>query len=263
MDINKIKGHWYASIYDQQENQTDDIDLLLSILSDDKNGFADKRILEVCCGGGRILVPLAKAGYDVVGFDMDDDMMSMIPEKIGGMTNIRFYQADALKSDWGKDYDVVILAGNIMINIETDGDYKEAQQQFIRKAADALKVNGHSYVDFNLLAHPENFFNASSERIHFEGYDNRGVYGRCIGCGGTYDAKTQMTDGKGRIEITLQNGETFSFVKKSVKYIPTLTQVHEWLTMSGFVIKQEYGDFNKNPISETTNRAIIYARKER
>lgn len=53
------------------------------------------------------------------------------------MTNIKFYKADALKSDWGKAYDVIFLAGNIMINIETDEDYKETQQLFIHKAANA------------------------------------------------------------------------------------------------------------------------------
>lgn len=31
-----------------------------------------KNILEVACGGGRILVPLAQAGYKMTGFDFDE-----------------------------------------------------------------------------------------------------------------------------------------------------------------------------------------------
>ena len=167
MDINKIKSHWYAYLYDKQENQTYDVELMLQILGD-----KPKEILEVCCGGGRILVPLAKAGHNVVGFDMDEDMMSQIPRKITGLSNIKFYRADAIHSDWGSDYDVVVLAGNIMINIETDMDYKEAQKLFIKKAADALKVGGYIYLDFDLHAHPEKIFNSIRERVHFEGTDD-------------------------------------------------------------------------------------------
>lgn len=256
MDINKIKNHWYASIYDQQENQTCDVDLMLSILGD-----KPKNILEVCCGSGRILVPLAKAGHNVVGFDMDEDMMSMIPEKIRGLQNIQFYKADAIASDWGHDYDTVVLAGNIMINIISDMDYSKAQQLFIQKAAGALKMGGYIYLDFDLLAHPEHFFNSTSERVHFDGTDDTGVYGRYIGCGGSYDIETQMTRGKSRTEITLPNGETHVFEKKSEKHIPTLQNVHDWLVNNEFAIEQEYGDYAKNAISETTHRAIIYARK--
>lgn len=256
MDINKIKSHWYAYIYDEQENQTYDVELMLQILGD-----KPKKVLEVCCGGGRILVPLAKAGHNVAGFDIDEDMLSRIPEKINGLSNIKFYKADAIHSDWGSDYDVVVLAGNIMINIVADMDYKEAQKLFIKKAYDALKVGGYIYLDFDLHAHPEKVFNCTRERVHFEGMDDTGVYGRYIGCRGSYDIETQMTSGKSRTEITLPNGKTYIFEKKSAKHIPTRQNVHDWLDSNGFVIEQEYGDYSKNSISETTYRAIIYARK--
>jgi SAM-dependent methyltransferase len=251
-----LRSYWYAHIYDSQENQTDDIALLLSVL-----GNKPRNILEVCCGTGRILVPLAKAGHTVNGFDMDEDMMSMIPGKIRGLKNISFYKADALKDDWGKDYDVIVMAGNIMINIETPGNYKEAQQLFIKKAAAALKTGGYLYLDFDLHAHPEEIFNRSSERVFFDGYDDTGVYGRYIGCGGTFDLITQMTDGKSRTEITSKTGEKYSFEKISRKHIPTLANVHDWLSENTFIVEEEYGSFTREPISENTHRAIIYARK--
>ncbi|MDR1540099.1 MAG: hypothetical protein LBU32_19285 [Clostridiales bacterium] len=46
--------------------------------------------------------------------------------------NINCYQADAINANWGTGYDVVVMAGNILINIETELDYAEAQQAFIR-----------------------------------------------------------------------------------------------------------------------------------
>lgn len=254
--INQIKNHWYAYIYDQQEDQTDDIECMLSVI-----GSESVKILEVCCGTGRILVPLARAGYDVTGFDMDEDMMSMIPSKAVNVPNLRFYKADAVTDDWGSGYDVVVLAGNIMINIVTSGDYMEAQQLFIRKAAGALKSGGYAYLCFDLRAHPEKVFNSIGEQVYFEGVDDAGVYGRYIGCGGTFNRETRMTTGKRRTEITLPNGEKHIFENPSVKHIPTLEQVHGWLCDAGFTVEQEYGSFSRDPISEATHRAVIYAKK--
>ncbi|MEG0766794.1 MAG: GNAT family N-acetyltransferase, partial [Clostridia bacterium] len=61
-DMESIRRHWYAYAYDQLENQTDDVTCMLKLL-----GNAPKQLLEVCCGGGRFLVPLAKTGHTVTG----------------------------------------------------------------------------------------------------------------------------------------------------------------------------------------------------
>ena len=112
----------------------EDVACLLSLV-----GAEPKRILEVACGGGRICVPLAQAGHAVMGFDMDGAMLERAKRKAGSTRNLTLYQADALKEGWGKDFDVVVLAGNLLVNIETDGDYQHAQRLFIRKAADCLR----------------------------------------------------------------------------------------------------------------------------
>lgn len=45
------------------------------------------------------------------------------------------------------------------------------------------------------------------------------------------------------------------------KHIPTLEQVHKWLTESGFKVVNEFGDYNRKPINENTYRAIIWSEK--
>ncbi|MCL2519206.1 MAG: class I SAM-dependent methyltransferase, partial [Oscillospiraceae bacterium] len=59
-----IISKWVADMYDQKVTETNDVEFLLSVI-----GQESKKILEVCCGSGRILVPLARAGHDVTGFD--------------------------------------------------------------------------------------------------------------------------------------------------------------------------------------------------
>jgi hypothetical protein len=178
-----------------------------------------------------------------------------------GISNLNAYRADALNIEWGNNFDVVVLAGNIMINIETNNDYKESQKQFIKKANMALKQNGYLYLDFELYSEPENVFNNKTERTIFEGYDDKGIYGRCIIWDGEYNKKTQIYTGKNRIEITLINGAKHIINGHAKEYIPTLDDIKEWLSENNFNIEQIYGNYKMDPISENTNRGIIYAKK--
>lgn len=251
-----VINRWYADLYDQEEIQIDDINFMLTVI-----GEASKNILEVCCGSGRILVPLAKAGHKVTGFDMDDYMLERISAKAKGLTNINFSKADAINDEWEKNFDTVILAGNILINIISNMNYKEAQKLFIKKAYKSLKTNGHIYLDFDCFTQPEKFFGNSDERIIFEGIDGFGNYGKIIMSDGNYEAQTQITTFKCKTEIIAKDGEKIVRESARTKHIPTLLQVYEWLDEAGFKIVSEYGDYNGNPIGETTHRAIIWAEK--
>lgn len=260
MDISGIRKHWYANIYDKHhETQTDEIDCLLKIIGSDQ-----KNILEVCCGTGRILAPIAKNGHYITGFDIDEYMLERIPEKITGLDNVRYYKADALNVDWGNDFDVVILAANIMMNIITDGNYEDAQRLFIQKAGRAIKQDGHIYLDFNHfnLDSIGTWTLAEEDRVIFEDYDEKKVYGKFIYCkGDSYDEKTQMNYGKRRIELILPDGRNEIYEYPVNKRIPTLNDVKRWLDENNFEIEFEYGNYKEEPISGTTDRAIIYAKK--
>ncbi len=61
--------------------------------------------------------------------------------------------------------------------------------------------------------------------------------------------------------MVLADGSTLVQEIPSKKHFATLEQIHKWLDESGFVIEQECGDYQGNPISETTSRAVIWAKK--
>ena len=274
MNLNKdyLLNHWYADIYEQKINETDEADFVLSVLKDEKYNNV-KNILDVCCGGGRNTVPLANAGYTVSGFDMDGYMLEKLQKRIerDNITNISWKKTDAVKDGWGKDFDVVVLAGNIFINIYTDGGYSEAQELFIRKAAECVKPGGYMYLDFDCSVH----FNNDDEKdltetekdikewTIFEGTDDIGTYGKFIMMCDKY------TDGKfmqrRRYEITPKDGETFSIIKYyTAKYFPKFDETKLWLDKYGWEILQLYGGRNKQPFDENIegNRAVIWAKKK-
>lgn len=265
MNKNFIVKHWYASVYEQFENQTDDVDFLLDVLARQING-TDQNILEVACGGGRISIPLAKSGYNVTGFDSDEYMLLRCCGRMKDMNNFRCYMADAVKEDWGKDYDAVIIAGNFLINIESECDYAEAQELIIGKAAKALKKGGHLYLDFDLSHDPAAVFNRLRESSYFDGTDELGTTGKTVSYGSVYDPVTQLCAGVNHIELKTANGESMICAERWYKHIPTQAQVYDWIHNSGLSIEETFENYTDDPVplplSQSTYRVTIWAVKE-
>jgi len=253
----KYLDHWKVDLYEQTVTETEDVQMINKLLGTRTR----QRIFEVACGSGRILVPLAKAGHVMTGLDMDNLMLAKLFEKTQGLENITIVQADAVTANWGEGYDVVILAGNILLNIVSDDDYKATQQKFIQKAYSALKPDGYMYLDNNAFAHPERFFGLPGEHVIFEGTDSWGTYGRYILANEKYDTQKQLVTGTRRYELTLKSGETLSKEERYVKHVPTVQQMEQWIVDVGFTIEQRYGNYKGDSVSETTHRAIYWAKK--
>ena len=259
-----IISKWIADLYDQKVTETEDVEFLLSVI-----GQTPKRILEVCCGSGRILVPLSKAGHIVSGFDADGFMLAKISAKAEGLTNIQWRAADAVRDDWGTGFDFVVLFGNILYNIVSDMDYAKSQEMFIRKAASALDPGGCVCIEYSpggfCLANPNYVPDVSGDKtdwVVWDGTDNDGNYGRMILLGGGhYDKDTRLSRFTRRFELTLRNGEKIEQDISCVKHFASLEQVHGWLNDAGFTVGQQYADFDRSPINDSSTRAIIIARK--
>lgn len=250
----KIIADWSADMYEIDETGTEDVAFLLSCI-----GTTPKRILEIACGSGRILVPLAKAGHVAVGLDMDEAMLRKIPAKAEGVDNITWRIADAIADDWGTDYDVVVIAGNFLMNIVSEEGPEQAQKVLIEKAKRALKAGGMLYIDYNHTFYPEQWYVHPGERVIWEGTDGHGITGRMLLCDSTYDAETGLIQSTRRYELETATGEKIRKETPSVKHYVSLEQIHTWLSEEGFRIENEYGDYAENPIGETTGRAIICA----
>lgn len=264
-----IVKHWYASSYEKFENQTDDVKFLIELLNE-QTGGAPQKILEVGCGGGRICIPLAQAGHNVTGFDTDSYMLLRCYRRMKGISNIRCYQADATNCDWGTGFDVVVMAGNILINIESDMEYAEAQQNFIRKSATALRQGGHLILDYDQHSEASaiKFFNRLGEsgRLGDDStyVDELGTSGKIKIYGNVYDPVTRMCTWASHMDLLTNNGERIIGSTIGYKHIPTLTQVYEWLADAGFNIEKtcrNYTDVSISAKEPDYVRATIWARK--
>ncbi len=250
----KIIADWSADMYEIDETETYDVEFLLGCL-----GTTPKRVLEIACGSGRILVPLAKAGHTVVGLDFDEAMLAKIPAKAECLDNITWRIGDAIADDWGTGYDVVVIAGNFLMNIVSEEGPERAQKVLLAKAKSVLKPGGMLYIDYNHTFYPEQWYVHPGERVIWEGTDGHGTSGRMLLCDSIYDAATGLISFTRCYELETASGEKIRKETPSVKHYVSSEQIHTWLAEEGFRIEKEYGDYAGNPIGETTGRAIICA----
>lgn len=251
-----IIANWLVDLYEQQETQTEDVEFLLSLI-----GSEAKRILEVACGSGRILVPLARAGHQVTGIDFDEGMLNKIAEKSAGLNNISWAKLDAIAQEWGTGFDVVIIAGNLLFNIITEMDYAKAQELLITKASQSLATGGCLLIDYGYTLHPERWFDTPEEMVVFEGTDCDGNTGKMILYNSSYNITNGIVRFMRKYELRTPDGSIVEKEIEAIKHFATLDQIHAWLVSAGFRIEEEYGDYSYHPIGENTHHAIIKARK--
>ena len=83
------------------------------------NGEADfieslhpQSVLDAGCGMGRVAIELARRGIDVVGVDLDDDLLQFARRS---QPSIRWLLDDLATMNLGRCFDVVAMPGNVMI----------------------------------------------------------------------------------------------------------------------------------------------------
>lgn len=74
--------------------------------------YEPRSVLDAGCGTGRVAVELARRGVEVVGVDLDDDFVAAAREKA---PDLEWHHADLASVDLGRRFDLVVLAGNVMI----------------------------------------------------------------------------------------------------------------------------------------------------
>lgn len=251
-----IISKWNSEMYDCNETDTNDVEFALSVI-----GIEPKQILEIACGSGRFLVPMANAGHNVTGLDFDEHMLNRIATKISSNQNIRWHKSDVINDEWENGFDIVLLVANFLSNIVSDMDYEQAQELMIKKSADALVSGGYVLIDYAYTFYPEKWFNNPNPNIVWQGTDSEGNSGKMVLLNNTYDTETGIAKCTRRFEMTLVDGSSLIQEIPTEKHFATIEQVREWLKRSGFVIENEWGDYQGNPISENTSRAIIWAKK--
>lgn len=103
-----LSGEAYDARYDRRaaagENVHGEADLVMR--------FTPASVLDAGCGTGRVARELAHRGVDVVGVDLDPDMLATARRR---SPELRWVEGDLAAVDLRRTFDVAVAAGNVMI----------------------------------------------------------------------------------------------------------------------------------------------------
>lgn len=96
--------------------------------------FTPQTVLDAGCGTGRVGIELAARGVDIVGVDLDGPMIAAARQKAPELT---WYEQDLATVDLDRTFDVVVMAGNVMIFLAPT-----TEATVVRRLASHLKPQG-------------------------------------------------------------------------------------------------------------------------
>ena len=257
-----VESH-VAEIYDQIETQAHDLEFLKGLLGTTNCS----RILEPFCGTGRILLPLAQEGYEIVGIDNSANMLRRFREKLcrlpqSAQKRVNITKSNLLASDWPQGFDTVLLAGNCLYELADAFQ----QQEIIRNAVDSLKPRGFLFVDNDNM---EGALDESWCRIGVEiesfpaGVCEDGT--RLQGYTRTtwIDRKKRIWRAVRRLEVIYLNGKRVEKSWTIQKHPVSADEVLTWLRANDMNILGVFaGTKNGRKFHKGVERATVWAQKK-
>jgi len=121
----------FSEYYDYDHNFTQDIPFYLQYAEE-----CQSPILELACGTGRILIPLAQAGYEISGIDISENMLSTCRravEQAGVNGRVHLSQTDMAHFDLArKDFHLILIALRSFMHLLTPAEQRSCLRQVKR-----------------------------------------------------------------------------------------------------------------------------------
>ena len=116
----------FAEIYDTFQAGEEELSLFLSLAMESGN-----KVLELCCGNGRMTIPFAQNGFDITGIDVSEDMLSILEDKKKRLPasiakKIHVLRQDVFSLDLKEQFDFIFLPA-ITLCILMDDPKKTAE----------------------------------------------------------------------------------------------------------------------------------------
>jgi len=238
-----------GNIYDGMNTEMADLPFYSRWLKEKKNG----NILELCCGTGRLTIPLAQEGYTITGVDMNPSMLKQAEEKANeSNVSIRFLQSDIRTLDLQEEYDLIFIPFNSIHHLYTNLDFFHA----LISVKKHLKEDGYFLFDcFNPNIHY--IVNAEKEEQTIAAYSTKDGRNVVIKQTMVYENTTQINRIKWHYYI---NGKFDSIQDLDMRmFFPQ--ELDAYLSLYGFKVIHKFGGFNEELFENKSDKQVFVCKK--
>jgi SAM-dependent methyltransferase len=242
----------FAKYYDVWlEEYTEDIGMYLELA--ERSGGA---VLLCMCGTGRLLIALAKDGFEVVGLDRSSAMLDhctakleLMEEDVGDRVDI--VQDDIRSFDLPDRFNLAIVPQNTFVHLLETEDQESA----------LTNVRAHLNDGGILIVALEN------PRLLDTGLRHRGTrttsHGEIISRfeSQEFDLPEQLVTVHHFYDISKQDRQVKRVTVSFVQRVIFLREATDLLKRCGFEVAEVYGDYTMSPFKRTSEKMILVARK--
>lgn len=133
-------AHWRATV-DLEEYESRFAHSEAHGEADAIESLGPSSVLDAGCGTGRVAIELHRRGIDVVGVDLDDDLLALARRKA---PHVPWVRADLAAMRLERTFDVVAMPGNVMLFCRPDDRAGVVASCAVHLEAGGLLVAGFS-----------------------------------------------------------------------------------------------------------------------
>jgi len=206
-------------------------------------------ILELACGTGEVLVPVAQAGSDVVGLDAAPAMLARAQRKAdAAAVQVQLVQGDMRMFELSRQFARVFVASNSLLHLHE----LESLRQFFGAVRQHLAPRGQLIFD---VANPDihGLSRAPTERRQLGNITHPDWGVLSLEESSEYDAAVQVTRSRWYV-CSAQHRNLRKFSLRLRNLFPR--ELELLIESCGFALAARFGDFDGSPFTSTSRHQV-------
>ncbi len=246
----------WAEVYDSVYSYvTEDIPFYI-----DEARSAGGSVLELGCGTGRVAIPIAQAGIEIVGLDSSPAMLEVArrkAERAPGARGLRLVEADMRDFSFDEMFGLVIVPFRGFLSLLSVEDQVQTLANVRAHLAPGGKLAFNIFVpDLNMLVQE------GDVAYHLRDVTDSDTGRRLVVWHqSAYDNYNQIIDARVIIDELDPDGVVERRIYKDFR----LRYSHRWevqhlLALCGYDVEGLFGDFDRSPFDETSGEMVWVVR---
>jgi SAM-dependent methyltransferase len=201
-------------------------------------------VLELGCGTGHKLIPIASDGHPCMGLELSPDMLAEAQRKADERgVEVEWLQGDMREFDLGRTFDLVLIAANSLLHLHEAEDLVDCLRSVRRHLAPGARLIFDVFnPSVRMLAQADGV-RRSRDPLSFVDPDRGVVH---VDVAETYDAAAQVTRGKWYFSTDAEA----DFVVAPLEIRSIFPQeLPLLLSLGGLRVVERFGDWSRAPFT--------------